>query len=298
MLALPGREEGDAAPRGVAPQGPAHIEMAAALALARLAVALAQPARDLANQMPHLLDLPRLDPGQRRVAQDLVAQIFGFLASIQHQRLRDGFANGVAQPVQCGLQPFRQRRVGRSQMIEVVAKPLDAHGFENAAREYAALGEVADVGKRGRARSVGDRGGNLVAVLRQQHLRQRAEILRRIVAAAGVIVCAGFGRFGTGFRFVSIAVVGCGLSWFGLIEEQVEAIAQRFLLVLALGERQQKRIAQDRAIGKADLRHRAHRVDAFGRRQPYARPPRRTKEAMQVLSHRATRRRPGAKPWR
>src|SRR5438105_15265021 len=68
MLALPRGEEGDAAPRRVAPQRPAHVKMAAALALARLAVALAKPARDVADQGAHLLDLPRFDPRQRRVA--------------------------------------------------------------------------------------------------------------------------------------------------------------------------------------------------------------------------------------
>ena len=51
--------------------------MAAALPLARLGVALAQAACDLADQPPHLLDLPRLDPRQWRVGQDFVAQVFG-----------------------------------------------------------------------------------------------------------------------------------------------------------------------------------------------------------------------------
>src|ERR1700682_4392627 len=92
MLALPGGEEGNAAPRGVAAQRPAHVEMAAPLVFARLAVALAQAACDLANQTPHLLDLPRLDPGQWRVAQDLVAEVLGFLTPVQETRLRDGVA--------------------------------------------------------------------------------------------------------------------------------------------------------------------------------------------------------------
>src|SRR6266702_4999648 len=61
---LPGGQERHAAPGGVAADGPAYIEMAAALALARLAVALAQAAGDLADQQPHLLDLTRLDPRQ------------------------------------------------------------------------------------------------------------------------------------------------------------------------------------------------------------------------------------------
>ena len=40
------------------------------------------------------------------------------------------------------------------------------------------------------------------------------------------------------------------------------------------------------AVGKADLGDRAHRIDAFGGRDPDPGAPRRTKEAMQVLSHR------------
>src|SRR5580692_11524923 len=71
--ALPGGEEGNAAPGGIAAHGAAHVEMAAALPLARLAVALAQATRDLPDQPAHLLDLARLDPRQRRVAQDFVA---------------------------------------------------------------------------------------------------------------------------------------------------------------------------------------------------------------------------------
>src|SRR5438876_11995728 len=84
---FPGGEERHAAPGGVAADGPAYVEMAAALALARLTVALAQTAGDLADQEPHLLDLARLDPRQRRVAQDLVAQVLGLFAAVQHQRL-------------------------------------------------------------------------------------------------------------------------------------------------------------------------------------------------------------------
>ena len=84
--------------------------------------------------------------------------------------------------------------------------------------------------------------------------------------------------------FVRLAVFGRRLR-LRLIEEQIEAIAERLLLILRLGERQQERVAQDGAVGKADLGDRAHRVDAFGRREPDACAPRRTKEAMQVLSH-------------
>ena len=119
---FPGGEEGHAAPCGVAPEGPAHVEMAAPLALARLAVALAQPARDLADQMPHLLDLPRFDPRQWRVAQDFVAEVFGFLAPVEQQRLRNRLANGFAQRLERSRQPFRQRGIGRGQLVEIVAK--------------------------------------------------------------------------------------------------------------------------------------------------------------------------------
>src|SRR3954464_6309460 len=117
--------------------------MAAPLALARLAVALPQAAGDLADQMPHLLDLPRFDPRQWRIAQNLVTEIFCLLAPVEHQRLRDGLANGVAQPVQRSRQPLRQRGICRRQIVEVVAKALDAHLIEDAAGEYPALGEVA-----------------------------------------------------------------------------------------------------------------------------------------------------------
>ncbi len=137
--------------------------------------------------MPHLLDLPRLDPRQRRVAQNLVAQVFGFLAPVQHQRLRDGIADRAAQPVQRVGQPLRQRRVGRGEIVEIVAQALDAHLVEDAAGEDAALREVADIGQRGRARGVGYGRRNLVAVLRQQHLGKLAEPFGLLVAAAGVI---------------------------------------------------------------------------------------------------------------
>ena len=140
---------------------------------------------------PHLLDLPRLDPRQRRVGQNFVAQVFGFLAPVEHQRLRNRFAHRAAQPVQRIGQPLRQRRVRRRQIVEVVAQALDPHLVEDAAGENAALGEIADVGQRGGARRVGDGGRNLVAVLRQQHLRELAESFGLLAAAAGVI-----GQFG------------------------------------------------------------------------------------------------------
>jgi hypothetical protein len=84
-----------------------------------------------------------------------------------------------------------------------------------------------------------------------------------------------------------------------LIEEQIKAIAERFLFVPRLGERQQERVAQDGPVGEAYLGDRAHRIDAFGRREPDPCAPRRAKEAMQVLSHRPPiRTRSGATPWR
>ena len=89
------------------------IEMAAALALAGLAVTLAQPPRDGADQGLHLLDLPAFKPGKRGVAQDFIAQVFAFLAAVEHQRLRDDFADVFAQRRQCRRQPFGLRRIGR-----------------------------------------------------------------------------------------------------------------------------------------------------------------------------------------
>src|SRR5882757_459890 len=73
VLALPRREEGHTAPGGVAAQCAADVEMAAALALARFRIALAQPPRDLADQRAHLRDLAPFDTRERRVAQDVVA---------------------------------------------------------------------------------------------------------------------------------------------------------------------------------------------------------------------------------
>src|SRR5207237_8883690 len=60
--AFPGGEKRYAAPGGISPDGAANVEMAAALALARLAVALAQATGGPADQLPHRPDLPRLHP--------------------------------------------------------------------------------------------------------------------------------------------------------------------------------------------------------------------------------------------
>ena len=70
------------------------------------------------------------------------------------------------------------------EIVEIVAQALDAHLVEDAAGEDAALGEIADVGQRGRTRGVGDGRRDLVAVLRQQHLGELAEPLGLLVAAA------------------------------------------------------------------------------------------------------------------
>ena len=121
--------------------------MAAALALAGLAVTLAQPSRDGVDQGLHLFDLPSFKPRQRRVAQDLVAQVFAFLAAVEHQRLRDDFADVFAQRRQCRGEPFGFRRIGRCQRVEIVAQPLDAEQVENPGREDAALGKITDVGQ-------------------------------------------------------------------------------------------------------------------------------------------------------
>ena len=83
MAALPGGEEGDTTPGGVAPQRPPDIEMPASLAFSRLAVTLAQPPRDGADQGFHLLDLAALEAREGRVTQDFMAQIFAFLAPIE-----------------------------------------------------------------------------------------------------------------------------------------------------------------------------------------------------------------------
>src|SRR5260370_24310061 len=109
--------------------------MAAPLALAGLAVALAQAACDPANQTPHLLDLPRLDPGQWRVAQDLVAQILGFLAPVQQQRLRDDVANGFAQRSECRREPLGHGGICRGPSVDAVAPPGDAPRLHDAAPE-------------------------------------------------------------------------------------------------------------------------------------------------------------------
>src|SRR5882724_3106969 len=75
VAALPRGEEWDATPGGVAPKRPPDVEMPAALALAGLAVTLAQPSRDGADQGLHLLDLPALEARERRVAQDFMAEV-------------------------------------------------------------------------------------------------------------------------------------------------------------------------------------------------------------------------------
>ena len=122
-----------------------------------------------------------------------------------------------------------------------------------------------------------------VAVLRHQHLRQRAHFRRR---------CAGFA--GLGRRRIrrgivcspNVCILGRGLVLhLGVAEEQVEGLAQRPLFILVLGERQQQRVAQDVAVGKSDIGHRFHGIDAFRGRYPNAGSASRPEKSMQFLSH-------------
>src|SRR3954452_20536110 len=121
MLALPGREKGDAAPRGIAAQRAADVEMTAPLALAWFRIALAQAPCDLADESAHLRDMAPFDAGERGVAQNLVAQVFSLLPGIERKPLRDGVANGVAQAIERGAKPLGQCRIGRGQLVEIVA---------------------------------------------------------------------------------------------------------------------------------------------------------------------------------
>jgi len=105
-----------------------------------------------------------------------------------------------------------------------------------------------------------DRGRDLRPVLRQQHLRERTEILARLAFAAAVHAGLLLLRLGVG------SVIRDGRRrQLGLCKEQVEAIAERLLLLLALGKRQQEGVAQDGPVREAHLGHRAHRIDAFSR---------------------------------
>jgi len=69
------------------------------------------------------------------------------------------------------------------------------------------------------------------------------------------------------------------------IQKQVESLAQRPLFILVLGERQQKRVAQDVPVGKSDIGHRFHGIDAFRGRYPNAGSASRPEKSMQFLSH-------------
>jgi hypothetical protein len=70
-----------------------------------------------------------------------------------------------------------------------------------------------------------------------------------------------------------------------LLEEKVEALAERLFLFLGLGEGQQKRIAQHASVGKTEVGNGSHRIDAFRGRNPHSGATGRPKEAMQILSH-------------
>src|SRR6202035_4917842 len=102
--------------------------MPAPLALARLAVTLAQAPRDGADQGLHLLDLPAFEPGERRVAQDFVTQAFRFLARI----------------VVAGREPLGILRTCGRQCVQIVAQLRNAELIEDACREDPALGKIAD----------------------------------------------------------------------------------------------------------------------------------------------------------
>ena len=106
-------------------------------------------------------------------------------------------------------------------------------------------------------------------------MRRRAGILALRWLAGGRIRSLVFGR-----------VLGRGcLLHFGLAEEQIKTFAERLLLVLAFGERQEQGVAQDAAVGKSDVGHRLHGIDAFGGADPHAGATRRPEEPMQLLAH-------------
>jgi len=179
MAAFPRGEERHAAPGGVATKRPSGVEMPAPLALAGLAVALAQPSRDGTDQDLHLLDLAALEAGERRATQDFVAEIFGFLASVEQQRLIDRVPHVFAQRLGSRSETFRFRWVADGECIEIIAKARNAERFENPGREDATLGEIADVGQRGGVCRIGQCGCDRVAVPRHQHLREFAKFWRR-----------------------------------------------------------------------------------------------------------------------
>ena len=54
----------------------------------------------------HALDIAALEIVQRRVAQDLVAQVLGALARVEQERCVDHFADGFAQRFARGRQPL------------------------------------------------------------------------------------------------------------------------------------------------------------------------------------------------
>ena len=118
-----------------------------------------------------------------------------------------------------------------------------------------------------------------VAILRQQHLRERAEIRRRRAgfACLGSSVATRRGAVGS-HSLVSILGRGRPRLLLGLAEEQVEALGQRLLLVLVLRDGQQQRVAQDVAVVIADVGDRIHRIDAFRGRNADARATRSPEE--------------------
>src|SRR5216684_7528159 len=193
-----------------------------------------------------------------------------------------GLAVALAQPPQCGREPFGLRRTGSRQRVQIVPKTFDAKGLENPCREDPALGKIPDVGKRGGIRRIRHRGRDRVAVPRQQHLREFAEFRRwRAGVARWSLACCriplrAFGR---------ILRRGLLLLYLRLAEEKIKTFAKRLLFVLALGERQQQRVAQNASVGKSDIGHCLHGIDAFRGRHPNAGAARRPEETMQFFSH-------------
>ena len=174
--------------------------------------------------------------------------------------------------------------VGRTrgrQCIEVIAQPGDAELVENSGRENAALGKIADVGQRGRIRGIRQRGRDRVAVSRQQHLRKLAEFRRRRARTTRL----GFACRRVRLRaFDSILRRGLFLQ-LRSAEKNIKTLPERLLFVLAFCKCQQQRVTQDSSVGKTDIGHRFHGIDAFRGRYANAGAASRPEEPMQLFAH-------------
>ena len=93
----------------------ADVEMTAALALARLRIALTKPSRDLADQRPHLCDLAPLDAGAQRVVRAIDLAPVGIEQGVPPRRrgmrslLAAAPAGGAASCWHGGLLPQEDR---------------------------------------------------------------------------------------------------------------------------------------------------------------------------------------------